>query len=136
MLAGSQYVVLRLGEEIAGTHHERWDGGGYPHRLSREEIPLSGRIVALADVFDALTHARSYKPAWPVEDALDEIVALRERQFDPDVVDAFMGLDPVELVDLPEDWLSDPSPDGAEGGPAPEDREPAACASVLEQLAV
>ena len=108
ILAGSSFVVLRSGEEIAATHHERWDGSGYPSGLKREAIPLSGRIVALADVFDALTHERPYKPAWPVGDAVQEIAGLRERQFDPDVVDAFAGLDHASLVDLPEDWSVDP----------------------------
>jgi putative two-component system response regulator len=112
ILAGSRFSVLRSGEEIARTHHERWDGGGYPNGLARETIPLSGRIVALADVFDALTHERPYKPAWAVGDAVEEITGLRERQFDPDVVDAFAGLDHPCLVDLPEDWSVDPLLDG------------------------
>jgi putative nucleotidyltransferase with HDIG domain len=107
ILAGGTFAVLRLGEEIAASHHERWDGEGYPARLAGEEIPLSGRIVALADVFDALTHERSYKPAWSVDDAVEEISRLRERQFDPDVVDAFMTLDASQLVELPEDWRGD-----------------------------
>jgi len=107
ILAGSNFAVLRSGEEIAFSHHERWDGSGYPSGVSRERIPLSGRIVALADVFDALTHARSYKPAWPVEDALEEIVRLRELQFDPDVVEAFLALDAASLVELPDDWESE-----------------------------
>ena len=67
--------VLRLGREIARTHHEWWDGSGYPAGLAGEAIPLCGRIVALADVFDALTHARPYKPAWPLDRALAEIAA-------------------------------------------------------------
>ena len=110
ILAGSDFSVLRLGEEIAASHHERWDGGGYPFGLSGDAIPISGRIVALADVFDALTHARSYKPAWPAEEAVEEITRLRERQFDPDVVDAFMQLDPANLVELPGDWAPAPDP--------------------------
>ncbi len=110
ILAGSQFAVLRLGEEIAGSHHEHWDGTGYPHALHGDEIPLSGRIVALADVFDALTHARCYKPAWEVDQAVEEIVGLRGRQFDPDVVEAFLALDPPSLVELPEAWRPDPDP--------------------------
>jgi putative nucleotidyltransferase with HDIG domain len=111
ILAGSNFIVLRRGEEIARSHHESWDGGGYPAGLQRDAIPLSGRIVALADVFDALTHERCYKPAWDTDRAMDEIQRLRGRQLDPDVVDAFCQLDPAGLVDLPEDWLPDPGSD-------------------------
>ena len=109
ILAGSNFVVLRRGEEIARSHHERWDGGGYPNGLAREHIPLSGRIVALADIFDALTHARCYKPAWDTERAIEEIVRLRGHQLDPDVVDAFADLDSPSLVELPEDWAPVPA---------------------------
>jgi putative two-component system response regulator len=100
ILGGSTSNLLRPAEQIALTHHERWDGSGYPNNLTGEEIPLSGRIVALADVFDALTHARPYKPAWPVKEAVAEIRSLSERQFDPTVVDAFGELDATNLVDL------------------------------------
>jgi putative two-component system response regulator len=98
LLAGSTSVVLRLAHEIALTHHEWWDGGGYPSGLRGEAIPLSGRIVALADVFDALTHERPYKPAWPAEEAAAELQRLAGRQFDPRVVEAFAGLDAAELA--------------------------------------
>jgi HD-GYP domain-containing protein (c-di-GMP phosphodiesterase class II) len=80
--------VFRLGIEIAEAHHERWDGTGYPHGLAGAAIPLSARIVALADVFDALTSRRPYKAAWPVEKSLDAIRAESGRHFDPDVVAA------------------------------------------------
>ena len=93
MLAGSGYSLLGLAEEIALTHHERWDGGGYPGGLAGEAIPIAGRIVAVADVFDALTHARPYKPAWSVPDALAEMTGQSGRQFDPAVLEAFLGLD-------------------------------------------
>ncbi|MHB1567623.1 MAG: HD-GYP domain-containing protein [Solirubrobacteraceae bacterium] len=89
ILSGSASEVLRLAEEIALTHHEWWDGSGYPAGLSAERIPLSGRIVALADVFDALTHARPYKPAWARDRAIAEIDRLTGHQFDPEVVAAF-----------------------------------------------
>jgi putative nucleotidyltransferase with HDIG domain len=98
ILSGSESAVLRLAEEIARTHHERWDGQGYPHGLSGREIPLSGRIVAVADVFDALTHARPYKPAWPLAAALEEIRRGAGTHFDPAVVAAFERLDHVALV--------------------------------------
>ena len=81
---------LTLGKEIAYYHHERWDGTGYPKGLSGNEIPLSARIVALADVYDALTSDRPYKSAMSHEEALALIVAGRGSQFDPDIVDAFL----------------------------------------------
>lgn len=98
ILSGSRSDVLRLAERIALTHHEWWNGNGYPRRLKGEEIPQCGRIVALADVYDALTHARPYKEAWPVERAVDEVQRLRGIQFDPDVVEAFDQLDAEELA--------------------------------------
>ncbi len=82
---------LSLAKEIAYYHHERWNGKGYPKGLKGEEIPLSARIVALADVYDALTSKRVYKEAFTHEEAIKIIVAERGRQFDPDVVDAFMA---------------------------------------------
>lgn len=94
ILAGSSSAVLQLAEKIALSHHEWWDGSGYPNKLRGEEIPLAGRIVALADVFDALTHARPYKPAWPQHSAIEEIKRHRGRQFDPAVVDAFTSATP------------------------------------------
>ena len=106
ILADSSYEVLRLAEEIALTHHEWWDGSGYPAGLKEEEIPIGGRIVALADVFDALTHERPYKDAWPVRDAVAEIRRLEGRQFDPAVVEAFLRLGPEKLVTLPNPNLS------------------------------
>jgi putative two-component system response regulator len=101
ILAGSSSQVLQTAEEIALTHHEWWNGRGYPAGLVGEEIPLSGRIVGLADVFDALTHERPYKDAWPVHQAVEEIRAHRGTQFDPKLVDVFLELDPDSLIDLP-----------------------------------
>lgn len=101
ILSGSSSDVLRAGEEIARSHHEWWDGTGYPSGLRGEEIPLSARIVAVADVFDALTHKRPYKPAWPVDEAVAEIHRFRSLQFDPQVVDAFDRLDPYRLAGIP-----------------------------------
>ena len=98
ILAESTSEVLRLAREIALAHHEWWNGDGYPGGLRGEAIPLSGRIVALADVFDALTHARPYKQAWPVTKAVAEVLRLKARQFDPALVAAFETLDPYELV--------------------------------------
>jgi len=96
--SGSSSAILGLSEVIARTHHEHWDGGGYPHGIARDEIPLAGRLSAVADVFDALTHARPYKPAWPVEEAVGEMQRLRGRQFDPEVIDAFASLDHPSLL--------------------------------------
>ena len=109
ILSGSKSDVPQLAERIALTHHEWWNGNGYPRGLRAEEIPECGRIVALADVFDALTHARPYKEPWPVERALDEVHRLRGLQFDPDVVEAFDQLDAEELAGNPA-----PSPDDIE----------------------
>jgi putative two-component system response regulator len=92
LLSGSHFDVTRSAEKIALTHHDRWDGTGYPAGLSAEDIPIAGRIVAVADVFDALTHERPYKAAWPVEEALIEIESQAGRQFDPAVVEAFLDL--------------------------------------------
>lgn len=88
ILAGGQSRLLRMAHEIALAHHERWDGGGYPRGLKGEAIPLSARIVAVADVLDALIHARPYKEAWPLETALGEIHSQSGSQFDPEVVQA------------------------------------------------
>ena len=98
MLGGTLARCSRLAREIALTHHERWDGSGYPAGLSGDAIPLAGRIVAVADVFDALTHDRPYKPAWTVSDAVEEIERAGGAQFDPELVDAFAELDHDALV--------------------------------------
>jgi putative two-component system response regulator len=98
MLSGGVSDVIQLAREIALTHHEWWDGTGYPSGLAGTAIPICGRIVALADVFDALTHERPYKRAWPVDQAVAEIRRLRGLQFDPAVVDAFEAVDAHELI--------------------------------------
>ena len=98
ILSGSGSQVLRLSAEIARTHHERWDGRGYPAGLAGEEIPFAGRITALADVFDALTHRRPYKEAWPIDAALAEIRLGAGRHFDPAAVEAFETLDPESMA--------------------------------------
>jgi CHASE2 domain-containing sensor protein len=92
LLAGSRSPLLQLAEEIARTHHERWDGTGYPGGLRGEQIPLAGRIAAACDTFDALVSERPYKPAWSVADAVDHLLDERGRQFDPMVVDALIGV--------------------------------------------
>lgn len=80
---------LTIGKEIAYYHHERWDGKGYPKGLRKEGIPLSARIISLADVYDALVSERVYKSAIPHDEVIEQIAAGRGTQFDPDVVDAF-----------------------------------------------
>jgi PAS domain S-box-containing protein len=92
LLSGSGSPVLQMATVIAESHHERWDGTGYPNGLAREAIPLVGRVVAVADVFDALTHDRPYKSAWPVEQAVAEIQSAAGSQFDPRVVAAFLTI--------------------------------------------
>jgi HD-GYP domain-containing protein (c-di-GMP phosphodiesterase class II) len=79
-----------MAERIALSHHERWDGGGYPQRLAGAAIPLEARIVGLADVLDALTHRRPYRPASPMDEALDLVMKERGHHFDPALVDALV----------------------------------------------
>jgi putative two-component system response regulator len=90
ILGGSASPVMQLAAEIAASHHERWDGAGYPYRLRGEAIPLSGRIVAVADVFDALTTVRPYKQAWSPESARAHLAENAGAHFDPRVVEAFL----------------------------------------------
>ena len=98
ILASAQSDVLVLAAEIARTHHERFDGSGYTAGLAGEEIPLSGRIVAVADVWDTLTHQRPYREAWEPERALTEIYEQSGSHFDPRVVEAFSSLDHLALA--------------------------------------
>lgn len=86
--------LLTMARVIALTHHERWDGAGYPRKMAGDDIPLEGRIVAIADVFDALTSARPYKKAWSTEAALDHMQAQSGRQFDPRLLACFLELAP------------------------------------------
>ncbi len=92
ILEGSDAEFIRLGETIAQSHHEKWDGSGYPKSLKGREIPIAGRIVAIADVFDALTSKRPYKKPFSVEKSLAIIREGRGSHFDPDVVDAFLSI--------------------------------------------
>lgn len=92
LLSKSAIPHMQMAEEIARYHHEWWNGSGYPSNLSGSAIPLAARITALADVFDALTHKRPYKIAWPIDSALDEISQLKGVQFDPQLTDLFVVL--------------------------------------------
>jgi len=98
ILSGGRSAVMQLAEEVALDHHERWDGTGYPAGLAGSAIPLPARIVAIADVFDALTHARPYREAWPLPKALAEIEAGAGRHFDPALTTAFLQLPHRELM--------------------------------------
>jgi cyclic di-GMP phosphodiesterase len=91
IMSGSPSPLMQMAEEIAWSHHERWDGSGYAGAAG-EEIPLMGRITTVADVFDALTHERPYKEAWPLDEAIAEIERQRGDQFDPRVVDVFLAI--------------------------------------------
>jgi putative two-component system response regulator len=92
LLSESSSPVLQLAAVIAASHHERWDGTGYPAGLAGEAIPLPGRVVAVADVFDALIHDRPYKSLWPAEQAIAEIRRGAASQFDQLVVAAFLDM--------------------------------------------
>ncbi len=100
ILAGSDAPLVRMGELIARTHHERWDGEGYPDGLAGEKIPFAGRICAIADVFDALVSPRRYKRGWSLDEALTELVAQRDRQFDARLVDLFVPIAPALYAEL------------------------------------
>jgi putative two-component system response regulator len=101
ILEGDDSDLMKCAAEIALTHHEKWDGSGYPQGLAGEAIPLSGRIAALADVFDALTSVRPYKKAWTVDAAVELIKKNRGTHFDPDLVDMFLKLLP-EILQIRE----------------------------------
>jgi putative two-component system response regulator len=99
--------VLRLGGEIAYTHHEKWNGSGYPRGLKGEEIPLAGRICAIGDVYDALTSIRPYKKAWSVDDALGLISKESGEHFDPKLAALFLGMKS-EIIEIMEKYQDEP----------------------------
>jgi putative two-component system response regulator len=99
MLAGSSSEVVQMGALIARTHHERWDGSGYPRGLAGKDIPPEGRIAAIADVFDALTSDPIYRSAFPVKSAIETMRREGTTHFDPDMLDAFLqALPEIEAV--------------------------------------
>ncbi|MEO8200469.1 MAG: HD domain-containing phosphohydrolase [Gemmatimonadota bacterium] len=98
ILMGGQSPLIQMAEMIALNHHERWDGTGYPGGIRGEAIPLEARLVAVADVYDALTHARPYRAAWTIEATLAEIVAGAGTHFDPRIVGVFMQLPEASLT--------------------------------------
>lgn len=103
ILSGDDSDLMSIAHDIAISHHEKWNGKGYPNRLEGEAIPLVGRVTALADVFDALTSVRPYKTAWPVEKAVDLIKEERGQHFDPGLVDLFLE-NLSEIIDIKEKY--------------------------------
>ncbi|MEZ9409069.1 response regulator [Vibrio lentus] len=91
IIGDNDSTLLKLAQEIALYHHEKWDGSGYPHKLSGEDIPLSARIIAITDVFDALTSERPYKEAWSIEKAIELIQEQAGQHFDPNLVPVFIS---------------------------------------------
>lgn len=98
ILEGGKTALIQLAREIAAAHHEKWDGSGYPHGLRGEAIPISARIVAIADFFDALTHDRPYRKAWAIDRTLQEISSQSGKHFDPNLVSCFLDLPHNELI--------------------------------------
>ena len=90
LLRGYSFPIMQIAETVAYAHHERWDGSGYPRGISGEEIPISARICAVADVFDALTTKRPYKQEMSITDALDLLFDSRDKLFDPKIIDVFL----------------------------------------------
>ncbi len=146
LLTGSGSELLEVAATIALSHHERWDGTGYPRRLEREEIPLEGRIASICDVFDALTSDRAFRPAFPTERALGMIQEGRGTLFDPLVLDAFVdSFDEIRAVRDVAGTPATPSPRTiddrrwrrrraeAHGGLRPDLVSPAALAAAVEE---
>ena len=98
--------LLKMAHVIAVSHHEKWDGSGYPAGLAGTDIPLEGRIVAIADVFDALTSERPYKKAWPVEQAVQLLRDEAGKHFDPELVPLFIELLP-QVLQIKEQWAEE-----------------------------
>ena len=103
ILEKSEAPLFKLAAEVALNHHEKWDGSGYPSGLAGDEIPLAARIVAIADVFDALTMERSYKRSWSIEEAFAHIQQDANKHFDPHLVECFLSIEE-ELRDIKEKW--------------------------------
>lgn len=106
--------LLHMAATIALNHHEKWDGSGYPNGLAGEDIPHVARVIAVVDVFDALTSVRPYKPAWPVEEAIAFIREQRGKHFDPDLVTAFMDCMP-QIMSIRERWVDAPGQAAGQG---------------------
>jgi putative two-component system response regulator len=103
ILSLSPSKIFKLAAEVSLYHHERWDGSGYPEGLTGEEIPQSARIVAIADVFDALTMKRPYKESWTIEESMSEIKKGSGSHFDPKLVELFISISPI-IVEIKKHW--------------------------------
>lgn len=103
ILAKPRSALVALAHTIAITHHEKWDGSGYPHGLAGEDIPVEGRIAAIADVFDALTSERPYKKAWPVDEAVEFLQTQAGKHFDPQLIPLFIANLP-QILDIKEQF--------------------------------
>jgi putative two-component system response regulator len=113
IIGNHESPLLQMARAVALSHHEKWDGSGYPQGLAGEAIPLAGRLVALADVYDALTSIRPYKPAWPQEEAFNYIREQAGAHFDPKLVPLFLELEP-EILEIAKTYRDDPLPELAE----------------------
>ena len=120
MLSGSSTSLVQTAEIMALTHHERWDGSGYPDGLAGEQIPLAGRICAVCDVFDALISRRRYKASWTLEATLEEIARGAGTHFDPGLAAVFLRIAPRLYTELTKRIGSDDAP-AAAAAPAPAD---------------
>ena len=103
IIGNHESPLLQMARSVALTHHEKWDGSGYPHGLIGDAIPMEGRLVALSDVYDALTSERPYKPAWPPEDAFAFIRDQAGAHFDPELVSLFLKIKP-EIIEITEKY--------------------------------
>jgi putative two-component system response regulator len=112
ILAGGGSELMVMARDIAIAHHEKWDGSGYPHRLAGEAIPEAARIVAISDVFDALTSERPYKAAWSVEDAVAFMRSQSGSHFEPRLLDHFVALVP-EIQGIRERFAEPPATEPA-----------------------
>ncbi|MBI4898744.1 MAG: HD domain-containing protein [Actinobacteria bacterium] len=114
ILAGSDSPLLDLAARIALTHHEKWNGSGYPNGLAGEEIPVEGRIAAIADVFDALTSDRVYRPAMPLDTAFEILTEGHGTHFDPTILDVFFAsIDEVIAIRSSTETAPEPIRDGS-----------------------